>query len=93
VGKQQAKNHLFLVFFDPPREKVAWLFPWAKFLLFPDQKTPEKVIFCLLFSHWKNPQIFCCVKLTGNQKLSPEFSILEKFHLGKCPVLKARFSG
>ncbi|KAJ7858708.1 hypothetical protein B0H14DRAFT_2577676 [Mycena olivaceomarginata] len=23
----------------------------------------------------------------------PEFSILEKFHLAKCPVLKARFSG
>jgi hypothetical protein len=63
------------------------------FSSFGIEKRQKKVIFYLPFSHWKNPQMFCSVKLTGNQKLSPEFSILEKFHLAKCPVLKARFSG
>jgi hypothetical protein len=87
------------VFFPPKKEKFSLgkklhgFFLGQNFSSFGIEKHQKKVFFYLLFSHWKNPQNFCSVKLTGNQKLSPEFSILEKFHLTKSPILKARFRG
>jgi hypothetical protein len=47
-----AKGEIF------PWEKVAWLFPWAKFLPFRDRKTPEKGTFLPAVFPLEKPSIF-----------------------------------